>query len=82
MLTPFGKCVLKKRGHGPYILLDVVTSDGHIVAQKQNSAVSSDSFQKFGVERWKVLLIWTLYVVSDSKQSQQDIHITIGAQVT
>ena len=34
--------VSKKRGHGPYILLDVVTSDGHIVAQTQKSAVSSE----------------------------------------
>ena len=52
MLTPFGKCVSKKKGHGPYILLDVVTSDGHIVAQKQNSAVSSELLSE--IWSWKM----------------------------
>ena len=29
-------------GPGPYILLDVVTSDGHIEAQQQNPAVTKE----------------------------------------
>ena len=44
-------CV-EKKGHGPYILLDVVTSDGHIVAQKQNSAVSSELLSE--IWSWKM----------------------------
>ena len=44
----------KKRGHGPYILLDVVTSDGHIVAQKQNSAVSSELLSEILIWSWKM----------------------------
>jgi len=43
-------------------LLDVVNSDGHIVAQKQNPAVTKELLQKFGVGKWKVLLIQKLYV--------------------
>ena len=79
MLTPFGKCVAKKKGHGPYILLDVVTSDGHVVAQKQNSPVSSELLSE--IWSWKMEGA-TDTDISDNKQYQQDIHITIGAQVT
>ena len=39
-------------GPGPYILLDVVTSDGHIVTQQQNPAVTKELFSE--IWSWKM----------------------------
>ena len=39
-------------GPGPYILLDLVTSDGHIVAQQQNPAVTKELLSE--IWSWKM----------------------------